>query len=42
MVKSMVDALVKETPANSVVGRIVDEVISDAALRGQQQQSGRN
>ena len=35
MVKSMVEELVNNTPANSVVGRIVDEVLSEAALMGQ-------
>ena len=31
----MVEELVNNTPANSVVGRIVDEVIREAALMGQ-------
>ena len=35
MVKNIVEKIIKETPATSVVGRIMDNVLSEAALVGQ-------
>ena len=35
MVKSIVEEMIKQTPATSVVGRLMDKVISEAALMGQ-------